>query len=169
MTTSPPVLTPTQIRRFWTLVDRGDGAGCFLWTGTRRPKTRGGYGLFAVGSTRKGNHRVMGAHRVALFLANGEWREQGCHKCGNPPCVRVGPGHLYWGDRLTNAADMVAHGNSNPGQKNPHARLTADQVARIRAEVASGPWGTQRRMAREYGVTDAAISLIVNGVTWVAA
>jgi hypothetical protein len=45
-------------------------------------------------------------------------------------------------------------------------RLQAADVERIRAEVLAGPYGIQRRLAREYGVSDAAISLLVNRRTW---
>ena len=44
--------------------------------------------------------------------------------------------------------------------------LSAADVARIRAEVLAGPYGIQRRMAREHGVSDATISHIVNRRTW---
>lgn len=163
MITPVPDLTRTQIDRFHSLVIKADGDGCWLWDG---PRTERGYGKICFGSTRKKTLRQYAAHRLAAFLATGEWREQACHDCDNPGCVRPGPGHVYWGNHATNTTDMVVRGRVASGVRNSAARLTPEQVAEIRSEAAVGPWGTQRRLARKHGVSDAAISLIVSRQVW---
>jgi hypothetical protein len=66
-------------------------------------------------------------------------------------------------------ADMCAKGRGRSpirvyrGEDNPCARLTEQQVIEIRHRYRRGN-GLQ--LAREYGVSGAAISLIVNGKMW---
>lgn len=52
------------------------------------------------------------------------------------------------------------------GSNNPSARLTWDQVAYIRQQVADGKRGTQARLAREFGVGKSTIGRIVHGSHW---
>jgi hypothetical protein len=84
-------------------------------------------------------------------------------------CVR--PDHLFLGTHLDNIRDMVSKGRgSRPprfvGDRHPQARLTAVDVAAIRSRA--GARGAQRRLAREFGVSETTVSAIVNGKTWVA-
>jgi hypothetical protein len=37
------------------------------------------------------------------------------HHCDNPPCVEVGPGHLFLGDALVNSQDKIAKGRYRNG------------------------------------------------------
>lgn len=48
--------------------------------------------------------------------------------------------------------------------RTPNAKLTASQVTNIRARAKSG--AKQSDLAKEYGISEAAVSLIVNGKTW---
>lgn len=144
--------------KFWGWVDKsGD---CWVWTAARK---KDGYGWFHVGPKKKL------AHRVAWELAHGEPPPDGLlvlHSCDNPPCVR--PEHLRLGTNADNAADRVARGRSNPamGESNGHAKLTAAQVVAIRERVSSGKHGIKAELAREYGVSESAISKIENGTKW---
>ena len=88
---------PRNQRNFWDHVDKsGD---CWLWTG---PQNRKGYGLWSVPGFRGL------AHRYSLMLVESPKNNSlfACHHCDNPPCVN--PQHLYWGDALDNARDVVA-------------------------------------------------------------
>lgn len=150
--------TPLETR-FWAQVQRGGIDECWTWLGAT---VGGGYGRIWDSESRR-NRR---ASEVALTLS-GVTVPSGafvCHHCDNPPCVN--PRHLYVGDALTNERDKIARGRrpriggSLPGERNHQAKLTDKQVAEIRARY-TGRRGEQTELAREYGVTQANISLIV--------
>lgn len=68
--------------RFWAKVDKGDGTGCWLWTGARNDV---GYGQIWVGD------RIVYAHRAAYEMLVGPIPEgmQIDHLCRTPLCVRA--------------------------------------------------------------------------------
>lgn len=134
-----------------------------------------GYGTF-VARALGGSFR---AHRFAYALAHGPIPEglHVLHRCDNPPCCN--PDHLFLGTHADNVADMIAKGRNAKGErsgarrhpesvargeKNGHAKLTAAQVAEIRATPRK--IGTQHALALRFGVSDATISMIVNGKVW---
>ena len=93
------------------------------------------------------------------------------HRCDNPPCCN--PDHLFLGTHTENVADMVAKGRHRGGmspeqaprgERHWGAKLTNEQVAAIRAMPRQR--GLQTRLARQYGVSDATISMILNGKAW---
>jgi hypothetical protein len=135
---------------FYRWVDKsGD---CWLWTGAR---DKDGYGAFSFhGKTRR-------AHRVSLAL-DGVTIPAGhyaCHKCDNPSCVN--PAHLYAGSPSDNMRDAAERDRLNNGERNHHAKLTADAVRTIRTSPeACGV------LARRFGVTHGAVSMARSGKTW---
>jgi len=85
--------------------------------------------------------RQMGAHRRAWEQVHGPVPDglYVCHKCDNPRCINVE--HLFLGTPQANVDDMVAKGRRRaapPGEAHHHARLTASQVADMRARYAAG-------------------------------
>lgn len=72
--------------------------------------------------------------------------------------------NLRWDTRAGNFADKPAHGTDNRGEKNPHAKLLAQDVRRIRLRRAGGERGSD--LAREYAVTGATICDITKGRSW---
>lgn len=58
----------------------------------------------------------------------------GCHTCDNPICFN--PDHLFLGDHNANMADRQKKGRTQSGERHNMAKLTADQVARIRQSTA---------------------------------
>jgi len=104
---TPPLLTAQDIERFWSKVDR-TGDGCWLWTAGR---DKNGYGKIQA-------RRHLRAHRVALFLITGEWPAMAIHGCDNPPCCRVGDGHLRAGNLRDNIDDMMSKGRQATGLRN---------------------------------------------------
>lgn len=158
------IATPDALAaRFWKRVDRSSDAGCWPWLGFVEPG--GGYGRTQLAGT------MMGAHQAAYLLANG-WRPTGrdtyvCHHCDNPVCCR--PDHLYAGTPTDNARDRVERGRSNTrsGHRHPGAKLTADQVAELRARYAAG--GTSYpKLAAEYGIHPQNIGRIIRGEGYAA-
>ncbi len=149
-----------SVARFWAKVDRSAGPdGCWLWTASKRPT---GYGQFNAGAPAL-------AHRVAWELTNGpvpSGKHAGttcvCHRCDVPACVN--PAHLFLGSQAENLRDMAAKGRHARGETNGAAKLSAAQVAGMRADRAAGM--PQAELAAKYGVSQPAVSRIVTGKTW---
>lgn len=72
--------------------------------------------------------------------------------------------NLAWGTQLENGGDQRRHGRTAAGERNHHAKLTAESVAAIRASAL-----TNVRLAREYGVRKETISNVKRGATWASA
>lgn len=99
-----PPLTIRDVERFRSKVDT-TGSGCHLWTDGTNAK---GYGRIKVGGR---NGRTWLAHRLAFLIATGESPPLVLmHECDNPPCCRIGPGHVIPGTVLQNNRDAVARG-----------------------------------------------------------
>jgi hypothetical protein len=136
------------------LFGRTDRSGsCWLWMGS---KTRKGYGLIKNGG------KTRQAHRLAWELTNGGIPSGMVvmHKCDNPSCIN--PAHLSVGTIADNNLDKIAKGRHPTGADAvTTAKLTPDDVRAIRASR-----GTSRRIAREYGVSEANIRLIRSRQSW---
>lgn len=149
-------------------------SGCWLWTGPRHPES--GYGALSVrpcGGEWAGD---WPAHRLAysLFVLGTPLRRgllQVCHRCDTRSCVN--PDHLFLGTALDNERDKIAKGRRARfawaekmarGERAGQAKLRNADISVIRARRAAGE--TQQAIARDYGVTQAAISCIVRGRTW---
>jgi len=109
---SIPELTPQEIERFWSKVDKTPGHGpmgeCWLWTASAAsPK----YGKFSTQAM------SFGAHRVAYRLGHGE--DPGdrlvCHKCDVMKCCN--PAHLFTGTHLDNVHDAMSKGRHAKGER----------------------------------------------------
>lgn len=102
-------LAPTDaaIAAFDSRVVRAPGNGCHIWTGA----ISDGYGRISWRSA--GVSRTEYAHRFALLIAGqlgggviGE------HRCNEPLCVRVDPGHLIASTQSANLLYAVACGRT---------------------------------------------------------
>jgi hypothetical protein len=69
--------------------------------------------------------------------------------------------HLRWATPSENEQDKIAHGTYQFGERNPMAKLTAEQVIEIR-----GATGSHREIAERYGVGREAVSKIKRGERW---
>lgn len=156
--------------RLWEKVDKsGD---CWVWTASSRNNQ--GYGLINTGGH---DGPVRLAHRVAYELTSGPIPEgmEVCHRCDNPLCCR--PDHLLLGTHAENMRDMGDKGRAATATLDLHrprfrgvahgqAKLSGEQVREIRTRYAAGGV-RQTDLAREYGVTQMAISRVVRGASYV--
>lgn len=145
--------------RFWSKVRPSDDQGCWLWLAAINEH---GYGMFSVGG-RAG--RMELAHRVSWRLINGPVPPglQVLHRCDNPRCVS--PEHLFLGNPRDNSDDKVSKRRHAFGQRNGEAKLTDEQVRRIR-ELYETTGTTQRQLAARFGVAQSTISDIVGRRKW---
>lgn len=143
---------------FWSKVQKTPA--CWLWQATRRPA---GYGTYYI------NRYPALAHRVAWELTYGPIPKglHVCHSCDNPPCVR--PEHLFLGSQTANLRD--AHGKGRlvktglPGDSNPAARLSTEDVLEIRRLAAAGPVN-KKELGRRFGVSHTTIRGVIERKTW---
>ncbi len=141
-------------------------SGCWLWTASLAAQT--GYGQLASPPTipRK---RPLAAHRFSFELYIGPIPAgmYVCHRCDVRHCVN--PDHLFLGTPSDNARDMVKKGRDYRGQvlrgeSVGTSKLTETAVAEILIRCARGE--RQRDIAKEFDVTQSAISLVFRGKSW---
>jgi hypothetical protein len=136
--------------RFLEKVVKQD-SGCHEWTGSL---AKNGYGNFHK------DGKTHYSHRIAWEIEHGEEpSDYILHKCDNRKCVN--PDHLFVGSFYDNMDDMVEKGRQAHGEKNHHAKLTAEKVLQIRQEV-----GLQREIAAKYNITPSLVSMIRSGRIW---
>ena len=114
------------------------------------------------GVTLYGEHREYPyGHRTMWAVFNGRWpshNEVVQHTCDNPPCVN--PAHLIIGTQADNMSTRPRSGRWFGART---GKLTSENVLAIRASDK-----TQRELAREYNVTQTAISNVITGKTYAA-
>lgn len=121
--------------------------GCWLWL---ESCTTNGYGRLSSGGRR------VSAHRYSWIYYKGEiptglWV---LHHCDVRSCVN--PNHLFLGTRSDNTIDCAYKSRLNT------SKLTLDKVFKIRNDERS-----QRKIAKDYGVSQAQISNIKRRAQWV--
>ena len=122
------------LKRFWEKVNKNGPVHptdkklgrCWVWTGARL-KRKYPYGLIWNDTHTK----RLRAHRVAWKFKYGRIPKGKdiLHSCDNPPCVNWD--HLRPGTCADNHKDMISHGHSLFGERNPNVRLTAKQIKHI--------------------------------------
>lgn len=155
-------ISPQETERFWKRIKKTDT--CWLWQGG---KFKSGHGNMWLA----GHHQANYAHRIMWFLTYGSLPEaplcilHNCPEGDNPACVN--PEHLWVGTKDDNNKDKANKGrcNSPKGEDNNFSVLTEAQVKEIRAAYATGHI-SQVELAKQYGITQGGISLIVLRKNW---
>lgn len=140
---------------FFSKVEMIPLLGCWLWTGALSTK---GYG-----SIRR-DGRTRTASVLSYQMHRGEIPFGLCvlHRCDIPSCVN--PEHLFLGTQKENVEDRDRKGRGAPGlrgEMHPSAKLTAEDVAKIRSSAESSV-----ALGRLYGVSKTQILRIRKNITW---
>lgn len=127
---------------------------CILWPFAINPN---GYGASSSRPNR-------GAHRVMCEMVHGKAPTAGhevAHSCNVRACVN--PRHLRWATKSENMLDKIKHGTVKRGTKNPQAKLSEDNVLRIRRMKGRV---ILREVAEMFGVSITTVHSIWRGETW---
>jgi hypothetical protein len=165
--------TPTeQIEAFWRKVNMLGDNQCWEWQGGINPD---GYGNYQIKGKTRGSHKwayefTFGPIHDGLFVL---------HKCDNRKCCN--PSHLFLGTHQDNMDDMAKKGRRftmlgdanfahlhpeiRQGERNGRAKLSAEQVLEIRKRYSNEKI-SQATLAKEFGVHQSVISLIILRKTW---
>jgi hypothetical protein len=105
------------------------------------------------------------AHRASYMIHKGEIGDLNVlHSCDNPPCTN--PDHLFLGTTLDNVRDKIKKGRDNTakGENTRHAKLTGEQVIKIKRLLSSGV--ISRVIAEAFDVNMTTIADIKQGRSW---
>ncbi len=127
--------------------------GCLEWCGAT---SKNGYGAV----TDPGNGQ-MRTHRAAWIVKYGAIPagQNVCHHCDNRACVE--PTHLFLGNTADNLRDMRAKGRQARGERHGRAKLTAEKVLAIRADLRH-----PKIIAAEYGLSRPYVIRLRHGEKW---
>lgn len=154
----PIHLTTKLIDRFYSRINETPtDTGCLDWLGHCN---QNGYGVCTDG------HKTLLAHRVAWTLAHGPIPDgmSIAHRCDRPQCCRVE--HLFVCTHTDNMRDMVNKGRISPrgGERNPKAKLTAEQVLEIRSDKWAGR--THSEIAAHFSIGTTQVNSILLRKSW---
>lgn len=134
-----------------------DNHGCYICTSHSKCSNGRYYNI-------KRNNKVMLLHRYIYETYYGKIEEDLVvrHKCDNVLCIN--PNHLEIGYQKDNANDMVSRNRSTKGVKNGRAKLTQEDVNRIREMKRNNV--KQRDIARIFNISESLVSQIIHNVIW---
>jgi HNH endonuclease len=154
-----------------------DGSVWTCWIpGARYPKKMGEYRQL-----KPCIHKMGGYHLVTPCYTNGGRRQTCVHvlileafvgPCPPGMVCRHFPDrdptnnrleNLQWGTYHQNAMDRITHGTDANGEKCCSAKLTVNKVKEIRDKACAL---SQRKLAKEYGVSQATIADIIHRKIW---
>lgn len=160
------VRAPTAFNIFWSdvaseyfyeVVLKHQGDSCLIWPFSLNAN---GYGSVRLGD------RYARVHREACILVNGappSPAHEAAHRCKNGGKGCVSPHHVRWATHQENMADMIGHGTTVRGDRNPKAKLSERAVIEIRSLVGQC---TKAEIARRYGVSHGTIRSALAGRSW---
>ena len=123
-------------------------------------------GHLSVGIRFQGVVSKFLVHRLVLLAFVGPCPDgmEACHFPDRDP-TNNRLGNLRWDTHQGNMDDMVTHGMSNQGERHPLARLTAEQVKRIRDLYSTGKY-SQRRLGSMFDVDGETVGSVVRRKSW---
>jgi len=143
--------------RFLKYIEKDEDTSCWIWKGARNTK---GYGQFWKDIKPELSHRV--AYELWVkSIADGECVR---HKCDDPSCCN--PDHLEIGTQQDNMDDKVSRNRqARPkGELNGRAKLTEDDVRKIRMLLATGISGME--LSKQFKISPTQISSIKKNQNW---
>jgi hypothetical protein len=124
------------------------------------------YGHLFVSLHKNGAGRSRSVHSLVAEAFIGP-RPDGLQVChGEGGKLDNSLANLRYATPVENHADRLRDGTHNRGEGSYQAKLTAEQVKEARRLVATGPKGTQARLAKEWGVGRPALNQAVKGISW---
>lgn len=140
----------------------------FEWIITSTPAimraARTNKGYWKIVLCREGRSHTKLVHRLvaAAFIPNPKNLPEVNHRTGIKTDNRLG--NLEWADRQTNSQHACDSGLAPVGERHHRARLTADDVRKIRKEYADGETGMA--LSKTYGVSFTNIYNILRREAW---
>ena len=158
----PSTWSSERRARFWDKVGRSERDACWPWLGRSSPK---GFGRFSIRISAKRIVDVY-AHRAAWILTNGPLLEglEVFHLCHALGCVN--PKHLRTGTPLDRVQQVKAKGRVPAGEAHHAAKVTAQDVAELRALKAARPGVRAADVAPEVGLSPTRVQAIWRGEGW---
>ena len=127
---------------------------------TLKPATaKSGYHCFSLWKSGKGRTHYLHVLMMESFVGPRPNGFYACHTDGNPSNNTLT--NLRWDTPAGNSADAKRHGTAIRGETSAQAKVTANDVLRIRA--ANGPL---RSIAKDFGVHVMTVSNIRRRKTW---
>ena len=110
-----------------------------------------------------GKHVTVYVHALVLEAFEGPKPDgmEACHCNGIKSDNRLS--NLRWDTRSSNNADRIRHGGGNAGERQGGAKLTDENVRKIRSMKGAV---SQAALASQFGVCQTSISHIQRGKTW---
>ena len=129
---------------------------CLEWQAYRDAAGYGGYCF---------EGKTCSAHRASWRIFRGEIPKgmHVLHRCDNRCCVN--PDHLFLGTHKDNMDDMTQKGRRVRGELNGPAKLREAEVRTVRALSRAYKW-SERKIAKQFGVSRSCINHILSGRKW---